>query len=71
MYVAIAKHGAASLLDERSEVSIIAGFRSSVSIVGLWHAQYTVGGNLIQDAYQIWNAGGTEVHIPNLAPRQV
>jgi len=39
------------------------------SIVGLWHVQFTVGGQTIQDAYQLWNAGGTEVHNPNVDPR--
>jgi hypothetical protein len=41
----------------------------SSSMVGLWHIQFTVGGNLIQEAYQIWNSGGTEVHNPNVDPR--
>ena len=45
------------------------GNTSSVSMVGLWHIQFTVGGNVIQEAYQIWNAGGTEVHNPNVDPR--
>jgi len=39
------------------------------SIVGLWHIQFTVGDQTIQEAYQIWNAGGTEVHNPNVDPR--
>src|SRR5208283_262929 len=39
------------------------------SMVGLWHIQFTVGGQTIQDAYQLWNAGGTEVHNPNVDPR--
>lgn len=39
------------------------------SMVGLWHIQFTVGGQTIQEAYQIWNAGGTEVHNPNVDPR--
>jgi len=42
---------------------------SNPSIVGLWHVQFTIGGNLIQEAYQIWSAGGTEVHNPNVDPR--
>lgn len=41
----------------------------STSMVGLWYVQFTVGGNVIQDAYQLWNAGGTEVHNPNVDPR--
>jgi hypothetical protein len=40
------------------------------SIVGLWHIRFLVGGQQIQEAYQIWNAGGTEVHNPNVDPRQ-
>jgi hypothetical protein len=39
------------------------------SIVGLWHIQFTAGGQTIQEAYQLWNAGGTEVHNPNVDPR--
>jgi hypothetical protein len=38
-------------------------------IVGLWHVQFTVGDQTIQEAYQLWNAGGTEVHNPNVDPR--
>src|SRR5258707_10597598 len=30
------------------------------SIIGLWHIQFTVGDQTIQEAYQLWNAGGTE-----------
>lgn len=40
---------------------------ASPSIVGLWHVHYVgpamPGGD--QEAYQIFNAGGTEVHNPN------
>ena len=39
------------------------------SMVGLWHIQFTAGGQTIQEAYQLWNAGGTEVHNPNVDPR--
>ena len=39
------------------------------SIVGLWHSQFTVGDQALQDAYQIWNVGGTEVHNANVDPR--
>jgi hypothetical protein len=38
-------------------------------MVGLWHIQFTVGGQTIQEAYQLWNIGGTEVHNPNVDPR--
>jgi hypothetical protein len=40
------------------------------SIVGLWHIRFLVGDQQIQEAYQIWNKGGTEVHNPNVDPRQ-
>jgi hypothetical protein len=39
------------------------------SIIGLWHIQFTVGDQTIQEAFQLWNAGGTEVHNPNVDPR--
>lgn len=45
------------------------GVGSSQSIVGMWHVQFLVGGTPIQEAYQIWNLGGTEVHNPNVDPR--
>jgi hypothetical protein len=45
-----------------------AGDNSGKTIVGLWHIEFTVGGQTIQEAYQLWNAGGTEIHNPNVAP---
>ena len=39
------------------------------SVVGLWHLRFVVGDQTIQEAYQIWNQGGTEVHNPNVDPR--
>jgi hypothetical protein len=43
------------------------------SIVGLWHIRFFVetpdGPLMIQEAFQIWNTGGTEVHNPNVDPR--
>ncbi len=45
------------------------------SIVGLWHVQFQVtppgapGPITVQEAFQIWNAGGTEVHNANKNPR--
>ena len=42
----------------------------NTSIVGLWHIQFLVGDAQIQEAFQIWNTGGTEVHNPNVDPRQ-
>jgi len=43
--------------------------KGSKSILGLWHIQFVANGQTIQEAYQIWNAGGTEVHNPNVDPR--
>ena len=44
------------------------------SIVGLWHTTFTVDVDgtevAIQEAFQLWIAGGTEVHNPNVDPRQ-
>ena len=42
----------------------------NTSIVGLWHIRFLVGDQQIQEAFQIWNTGGTEVHNPNVDPRQ-
>ncbi len=53
----------------QSESSPSAPGTANPSIVGLWHIQFTIGGNLIQEAYQLWNAGGTEIHNPNVDPR--
>src|ERR1700746_1359319 len=39
------------------------------SMVGLWQIQFTIGDQTIQEAYQLWNAGGAEVHNPNVDPR--
>src|SRR6202158_5559190 len=39
------------------------------NIVWPWHIQFAVGDQTIQEAYQLWNAGGTEVHNPNVDPR--
>jgi hypothetical protein len=38
-------------------------------MVGLWQIQFMIGDQTIQEAYQLWNAGGTEVHNPNVDPR--
>lgn len=40
--------------------------RNDPSIVGLWHVKFLVDGQVIQEAFQIWNQGGTEVHNPNV-----
>ncbi len=39
------------------------------SIVGLWHIRFLIGDQTIQEAFQIWNVGGTEVHNPKVDPR--
>ena len=39
------------------------------SMVGLWHIRFVVGDQTIQEAFQLWNVGGTEVHNPNVDPR--
>ena len=39
------------------------------AIVGMWHTNFEINGQTIQEAYQIWNYGGTEVHNPNVDPR--
>jgi len=49
--------------------SASSGDNAGKSMVGLWHIQFTVGDQTIQAAYQLWNAGGTEVHNPNVDPR--
>ena len=65
--------GAASLqsqprpMQQNSHSAGPSGAKSS--IVGLWHIQFMVGGQTIQEAYQLWNAGGTEIHNPNVDPR--
>ena len=41
----------------------------NTSIVGLWRVRFQVGDQTIQEAFQIWNAGGTEVHNPKVDPR--
>ena len=43
------------------------------SIVGLWRIKFIIdtpeGPATFQEAFQIWNAGGTEVHNPKVDPR--
>src|ERR1700730_8254450 len=45
------------------------GDNDGSSIVGLWHIRFMVGDQTIQEAFQLWNVGGTEVHNPNVDPR--
>jgi hypothetical protein len=64
--------GAASIHSQSNPIqpdSTSSGDKAGKSMVGLWHIQFTVGGQTIQEAYQLWNAGGTEVHNPNVDPR--
>ena len=57
----------------RSPFTVVPGAASdgsvNPSIVGLWHTRFIVGNQTIQEAFQIWNAGGTEVHNPNQDPK--
>jgi len=39
------------------------------SIVGLWDIKFVIGDQTIQEAFQLWNVGGTEIHNPNVDPR--
>ena len=45
----------------------------NTSIVGLWRIKFIIdtpnGPAVFQEAYQIWNTGGTEVHNPKVDPR--
>ena len=64
--------GAASIHSQSNPLqpdSTSSGDKAGKTMVGLWHIQFTVGGQTIQEAYQLWNAGGTEVHNPNVDPR--
>jgi hypothetical protein len=50
--------------------ALVSGAKGAhTSIVGLWHVEFTISGQTIQEAYQAWNAGGTEMHNPNVDPR--
>ena len=51
------------------EAQVSGAASAHTSIVGLWHVEFTVNGQTIQEAFQLWNAGGTEVHNPNVDPR--
>jgi len=65
--------GAAAIVSQsgpmQQESESSAGNAVNSSIVGLWHIQFKVHDQTIQEAYQLWNAGGTEVHNPNVDPR--
>jgi hypothetical protein len=61
--VAIQSHSA------QPDAQVSGATGAHTSIVGLWHVLFTVNGQTIQEAFQLWNAGGTEVHNPNVDPR--
>jgi len=54
----------------RNDSTVASDNAVNTSIVGLWHIRFLVGDNQIQEAFQIWNTGGTEVHNPNVDPRE-
>jgi hypothetical protein len=55
--------------ESEQDSQLYARHPGNTSIVGLWHVEFKVSGQTIQEAYQLWNAGGTEVHNPNVDPR--
>jgi hypothetical protein len=59
----------ASQSSVQSQSSAASDNAVNTSIVGLWHIRFLVGDQQIQEAFQIWNDGGTEVHNPNVDPR--
>lgn len=58
-----------SSIEKQLTASATTASSSNSSIVGLWYVQFIVGGVTIQEAFQNWNFGGTEVHNPNVDPR--
>jgi hypothetical protein len=68
-FVALAAGVASPSRPMQQESQVFASNGVNSSIVGLWHVEFAVGGQTIQEAYQLWNAGGTEVHNPNVDPR--
>jgi hypothetical protein len=69
---AMAMAAAASRLQNHNVPALAAKADSdsdNSSVVGLWHIRFNVGDQTIQEAFQIWNDGGTEVHNPNVDPR--
>jgi hypothetical protein len=59
----------ANFFMRRSSHFLATRARKSSPVVGLWHIRFQVGDQTIQEAFQIWNVGGTEVHNPNVDPR--
>jgi hypothetical protein len=71
MAAAAALHGQSSSQFSPMQPGAASSSVSAVnpSIVGLWHTYFTVGDQTIQEAFQVWNIGGTEIHNPNVDPR--
>jgi hypothetical protein len=64
------RHESAAMVSVAAESATASDNAVNTSIVGLWHIRFLVGDQQIQEAFQIWNTGGTEVHNPNVDPRQ-
>ncbi|HEY4931967.1 MAG TPA: hypothetical protein VII23_10375 [Terriglobales bacterium] len=60
---------ALSAVELASETPSPDGSGVQSSIVGMWHILFESNGQTVQEAYQVWNTGGTEVHNPNVDPR--
>ena len=71
MAAAAALHGQSSSQSSPMQPGTASSSVSAVnpSIVGLWHTYFNVGDQTIQEAFQVWNIGGTEIHNPNVDPR--
>jgi len=67
--MASGKAFASSSMATQLGASTTAAYSGHSSIVGLWYVQFISGGVTIQEAFQNWNLGGTEVHNPNVDPR--
>ena len=56
-----------------TEKQLVSDKAVNTSIVGLWRIKFNIdtpdGPVTIQDAFQVWNTGGTEVHNPKVDPR--
>ena len=73
--IAATKAPKAAFLPAKSVASFPTPSNNAVntSIVGLWRIKFIIQGadgpGIFQEAFQIWNAGGTEVHNPKVDPR--
>jgi hypothetical protein len=56
-----------------TETQLVSDKAVNTSIVGLWRIKFIIdtpdGPSVFQEAFQIWNTGGTEVHNPKVDPR--